>query len=136
MNEKLNNQFVPYELSLQLKELGFDEPCLYAYDKNEMLYCGSNQNGTLFCILNSNLSTQCAAPLWQQAFNWFKEKYKLYVTTTPIIWSYDTMELAFKLHIAHIKESNEIVCSETYLEEDLQLSILKQLIRCKENLNL
>lgn len=83
MTEKLNNQFVPYELSLQLKELGFDEPCLYAYDKNEMLYCGSNQNGTLFCILNSNLSTQYATPLWQQSFDWFRIKYNLFGFTKP-----------------------------------------------------
>jgi len=124
----MKEQFVPYELSLQLKKLGFDEPCLgYYYADKSFIFDSENLDSYKYKLF---------APLWQQAFNWFKEKYKLYVTTTPIIWSYDTMELAFKLHIAHIKESNEIVCSETYLEEDLQLYILKQLIRCKKNLNL
>ena len=28
----MNKEFIPYEQALELKELGFDEPCLGCYD--------------------------------------------------------------------------------------------------------
>lgn len=37
MNE-LQTEFVPYELSLKMKALGFDEPCVYYVDKNNNNY--------------------------------------------------------------------------------------------------
>jgi hypothetical protein len=70
----MNNEFVSYEIALKLKELGFDEPCLCAYDKNEMLY-HSHKTDKLFTILNSNLSNQYAAPLYQQVLRWFREQF-------------------------------------------------------------
>jgi hypothetical protein len=72
----MNKEFVPHEPSLALKELGFDEPCLEAYDKNGLKY-HSHKTDKLFTALNSNLSTQCSAPLYQQAFRWFREKYNI-----------------------------------------------------------
>jgi hypothetical protein len=30
--ENLQKEFVPYELALRMKQLGFDEPCLAIYD--------------------------------------------------------------------------------------------------------
>ena len=61
----MKKQFVTYEIALKLKELGFDEPCLYSFEFG---------NGGLECKLNPNLksNTTCdigeiTAPLWQQA---------------------------------------------------------------------
>ena len=71
----INKEFVPYQESLELKELGFDEPCLSIYDKDKKL-----QRSLLeYPIINSkngfhefwNIIT---APLYQQAFRWFREK--------------------------------------------------------------
>jgi hypothetical protein len=70
----MKNEFVSYEVALKLKELGFDEPCLCAYDKNEMLY-HSHKTDKLFTILNSNLSNQYSAPLYQQVFRWFRKQF-------------------------------------------------------------
>ena len=61
------NQFVPYELAVKLKELGFDEGCFGTYS-GEVLEIGSD-------IPNDDYFTR--APLWQQAFDWFREKYKI-----------------------------------------------------------
>lgn len=73
----MKKEFVPYEQALALKELGFDEGCLCAYDKNEMLYHG-HKTDKLFTVLNSKLSIPCAAPLYQQAFEWFLVNYGLW----------------------------------------------------------
>jgi hypothetical protein len=60
----MENEFIPYEQALELKELGFDEPCLMYYD--------------YLCTLVESGVYECKAPLYQQVFRWFKEKYGVY----------------------------------------------------------
>jgi hypothetical protein len=60
-------EFVPYTEALALKELGFDEPCFGWYSKDGTFYEGK------MTIHQGLLS----APLYQQAFRWFREKYNL-----------------------------------------------------------
>jgi hypothetical protein len=84
----MESLFVPYEIALALKELGFDEPCFGYFDPllGEYVIMNSdciNPKPTLF---NHNLSSiVVSAPLYQQAFRWFREKYDLcaYVVTAP-----------------------------------------------------
>ena len=69
----MNKEFVTYNQSLALKELGFDEPCLAKHDLKHILLrveeCKSQENAQeLDYIL---------APLYQQAFRWFREKHNL-----------------------------------------------------------
>jgi len=60
--------FIPYEQSLELKELGFDEPCFGWY---------SNMDGNVFrqgyCETYLGIENCAKAPLYQQAFRWFRE---------------------------------------------------------------
>jgi hypothetical protein len=67
----MKNEFVPYELALRMKQLGFDEngfAYYYLYKDKPLLETqGSYDFGT-----HSNSVT---APLYQQAFRWFREKY-------------------------------------------------------------
>ncbi len=69
----INKEFVNYKQALALKELRFDKECLAEYEPNdesvqliEALYSPSI-NGV------KNLT----APLYQQVFSWFREKYGL-----------------------------------------------------------
>ena len=69
----MNKEFCNYTQSLALKELGFDEPCLAKHDLKHILLrveeCKSQENAQeLDYIL---------APLYQQAFRWFREKHNL-----------------------------------------------------------
>jgi hypothetical protein len=70
----MEKEFVPYELALRMKQLGFDEPCLGFYNKEDrpnLGYCtNSFQDDT-------TLEIKCTAPLYQQAFRWFREKHEL-----------------------------------------------------------
>ena len=74
----MNKEFIPYELALSLKQLGFDEPCLF-------YYYGSNDLQSLIQIdmprlVNHNesiLGTCYSAPSYSQAFRWFREKHNL-----------------------------------------------------------
>ena len=71
--------FCPYELALELKELGFDEISLFYYDA---AYEGNPLSHCPHLLLNSQLegfeNEPISAPLWQQAFRFFREKYKLH----------------------------------------------------------
>ena len=62
----MNKEFIPYEQALELKELGFNEPCFARYIKDELkLYHVDTQNSHKESAL---------APLYQQAFRWFREQ--------------------------------------------------------------
>ena len=72
----LDKEFIPYQESLELKELGFDEPCLAVHYEHKY-YPYSKSRG----IKNSNKISQqwiCTAPTFSQAFRWFREKYELH----------------------------------------------------------
>lgn len=64
----MNKEFVPYEIALKLKELGFNDECFGFYSSDGIFHI----NGTIFCPPYS-----CDAPLFQQAFQWFREKHNL-----------------------------------------------------------
>jgi hypothetical protein len=73
----MNKEFAPYEPSLNLKELGFNEPCFAWYDGRypssiNQDYCKNSEEW-----LNT---IHCATPTFSQAFRWFREKHKLYHT--------------------------------------------------------
>ena len=65
----MKNEFVTYEQSLALKELGFDDECCGYYSDN-ILYIYEIENKNL-----CNGAIVCA--LKQQVFRWFREKYGL-----------------------------------------------------------
>jgi len=66
----MNNEFVTYEQALALKELGFKEDCLASYyHAGKRLGIGEYINHGNYTIL---------APLKQQVFRWFREKYGWY----------------------------------------------------------
>lgn len=65
----MENHFIPYELAVKLKELGFKFYPLGYYSLLE----GNKIIESKFYASDDFLE----APLWQQAFDWFREKYNL-----------------------------------------------------------
>jgi hypothetical protein len=72
----MKNEFVTYEQALVLKELGFDEPCLFHTLKGEIDFYRTSQD---YFFKNTKNSIGISAILYQQAFRWFREKYSLIV---------------------------------------------------------
>jgi hypothetical protein len=80
----MKEYFASYEQSLAMKELGFDEPCLFFYE-------GVNGIGISNDTRCRNSDTwlykpmDCAMPLKSQIFKWFIDKHNLhaYIETTP-----------------------------------------------------
>jgi hypothetical protein len=73
----MKNEFVPYNLAIQLKELGFDEPCFgWWFADEEMLIIDKSTKSTSENIIQ--------APLFQQVFRWFRETYNLHSCVAPV----------------------------------------------------
>ena len=65
----MDQDFVPYQESVELKELSFDELCLASYETE------TNWHITHKPWRNSEDITEIASPLYQQAFRWFRDKH-------------------------------------------------------------
>jgi len=67
----ITKEFIPYEQSVLLKELGFDEPCFGLYHNDKTCYPTQ-------CKSHEQFHGQvCSAPLRQQAFEFFRKKYNV-----------------------------------------------------------
>lgn len=81
----MNNEFIPYEQALALKEMGFDEECFsfYSCDNDNDVYFSVDPddltldwvNHSQYDFNNAQHIYRTSAPLYQQAFRWFREKY-------------------------------------------------------------
>jgi ABC-type glycerol-3-phosphate transport system substrate-binding protein len=70
--------FVPYQQALELKELGFDEPCFGKFYHNHLEIGGSWLNSE-FNKDKKDGNIFTSAPLYQQVFRWFREKYNAHI---------------------------------------------------------
>lgn len=77
----MEKEFIPYAEALALKELGFDEPCITYY--GNISECLFGLKGDIKFHTNTLLdighgkNVVSSAPLYQQVFRWFREKYNL-----------------------------------------------------------
>lgn len=72
----MENEFVSYTQALALEKLGFNEPVINVYDfKSKELVLNEDDEMIWSPVLPNNGAT-IAAPLYQQAFRFFREKYK------------------------------------------------------------
>lgn len=73
----MKEQFLPYKLSKAMQEIGFDEKCLAVIcDETKKLF-------TQYGFQHSNFnpeSTFIPSPLYQQAFDFFRETHGLHVS--------------------------------------------------------
>ena len=78
----MNKEFIPYEIALELKELGFDEPCFGYFKYEDEFYLEGSYK-------NSEHGFSISVPTFSQAFRWFREKYDLhYVIVKAKSWFY------------------------------------------------
>jgi hypothetical protein len=116
MQQPIN--FVPYEQALALKELGFDEPCFGYYDASNLeKYEFIIQNN----VKNSDFIFGMTAPLYQQAFRWFREKYGL-------SGNIDCCDKLCEWNIKSSKLDKSIFSNNIQSYEEAELACLKNLI--------
>jgi hypothetical protein len=102
----MNKDFVPYQPSVDMKELGFDEPCFAYYDNAlQIRLCSFEKMSNKGFV---------SAPTFSQSFRFFREKY-------GDLLRYDWGEVPHFLMI-----QIEMAKGKTY--EEAELACLKKLI--------
>jgi hypothetical protein len=135
----MENEFIPYNLAVKLKDLGFNLPC-YVY-----IYTGDTGNNYDHYIgvkpidsrdWNGKSDLCVSRPTFSQTFRWFREKYglsgwvdesfggnlrrgvvsikseigsKFYPTTTKLFYTYEEAELDCLTNLIEIVEQKEII---------------------------
>jgi len=128
----MNKEFVPYEQALALKEIEFDEPCFGYYKPNGELDYIENHILKDFPYLAKNNEWQdlVAAPLYSQAFRWFREKYNITQTIAR------DGSLAKEGHWAYTIVYDGIYFNDGYLTyEEAEQACLDRLIKIVKNNN-
>lgn len=114
----MENEFIPYDEALALKMQGFDEPCLAWYEIGGSILRPNATKVTLGTDQTNSNSAMVSAPLYQQAFRWFRDR-ELYqeiqvdTTTYPkfsyrIVNSFGAMIIAENLYKSY--EEAELEC--------------------------
>ena len=116
--------FIPYPEAFELKQLGFDEVCIYHYKKNDE---GEHTSHPTFEMLtpfgkNHNiLDSRVSAPTYSQAFRWFREKHGLCIVIKPI----DDK----KLDLGYNLLKNGLIMNAHLTYEGAELACLRNLIK-------
>ena len=103
----MKKEFIPYKYALELKELGFDEQCIayYVNNQDKLIFDITGVNNFTRTNYGSVLGKHCqAAPLWQQAFRFFREQLLLDSYIIPY-WCIDD-EYKVKKYTYSIEPSN------------------------------
>jgi hypothetical protein len=124
----MNKEFIPYEEALTLKELEFDEPCFAMFMKDELklkCYCHNSE------FTEPHQLVFTSAPLYQQAFRWFRKTHGLYSNLSS--WTHEK-----ELGIYHDYEIYDIsscqhVSNNFKTYEEAELACLKKLIEIVKN---
>lgn len=115
----MTKEFVPYELAVKLKELGFNEPCIMQWHyTNDLLFCVDVRNypkyKTNLESKSDSLGDCISAPTFSQAFRWFREKYNLHylMSVREGIWYFEAWSLkGYKAY-----EEVELACLTKLIE--------------------
>jgi hypothetical protein len=122
----MEKEFIPYEQALALKELGLDESCFGYYLCKNSAFGVELELTTNWIDLLPYDSSSCKAPLYQQAFRWFREKYNMNILII-LTKSYWFFNITWDGIIENFKEFESEEKYSSY--EEAELECLKKLIQ-------
>jgi hypothetical protein len=119
----MEKEFISYELALELKQLGFDEPCLAVFNDSKQFRINSESRNWNDNLVNGDT---ISSPTYSQAFRWFREKFGMCIVIKPI--DDKNLELGYNL----LKNGLMMGSHPTY--EEAELACLQKLIEILQNL--
>ena len=119
--------FVPYKIALELKELGFDEPCFGSIDQIGYIHVKGSKSSPRGSMMYNTID----CPTFSQAFRFFREKYGLHYIICKNI-QMDGYGYREVILIPYMEE-NENTIFKTY--EEAELECIKKLIEIAKEQN-
>ena len=144
----MKNEFVPYDIALALKELEFNEPCVGTCHaigniKGEFtfgIFQHPKRNSQANTVSGTHIGEEgCYAPLYQQAFRWFREKHRLIFQIKYLFNGNYAVVIHKNTHeymntIQDLTHACVYEIPDNYSYEEAELACLKKLIEIvKEN---
>ena len=145
----MKKEFVPYELAVKLKDLGFDEPCFGYYVDGELrgINLGIEELGGIepyyqrfgFHTLNNHdidnpNKIVVTAPTFSQVFRWLLNRHNLYgiiIPTETMNWTFKTMTVVED--VIEVPPYNHVDANDYSTYEEAELACLEKLIEIVEN---
>jgi hypothetical protein len=118
----MNKEFVPYEISIELKELGFDEPCFTYYKNDQLSDVLELVKNSEMENVNNEVDDYISAPTFSQAFRWFRETHNYYIS---VFRTYDG-NWGIDLWLLGVHKPKATIFGETY--EEAEFACLNKLI--------
>ena len=117
----MNKEFIPHQQALELKELGFDEPCLGYYHNKDLSFGPRISYGEVI-----------EAPTFSNAFRFFREKYLLFGYPFPN----DYQKYGYRIVEMSSDGNNELFYDWGTKDtvEEAELTCLKKLIEIVKNM--
>jgi hypothetical protein len=139
----MTKEFIPYQQALDLKELGFNEPCFAMWTTGLIEFETSNVspprifsskfklNDTQSCTsyINNLKYFGTVAPLYQQAFRWLLDKHYLYGIVIPTVtmdWTFKTITAVYGM--VEVPPYNHVDAYDYSSKEEAELACLIKLI--------
>ena len=127
----MEKEFIPFELALKMKQLGFDKPCLAKYITSDLVVKGCYKDSHILHALfeeNEICEAHILVPTFSQAFRWFREKYDLH----HVIHNFTSLKGTDEEYLAEVGKADDTFSScRTY--EEAELECLKKLIEIVQN---
>ena len=121
----MDKEFIPYEQALELKQLGFDEPCFgwYASDKS--------------LIKDYVIKMNLKAPTFSQAFRFFREKHGLFAAPCTISYDSGPYLWYFEIDSTVLPFGTDLGVTDDFKTyEEAELACLRKLIEIVKNIKL
>jgi hypothetical protein len=125
----MEKEFIPYELALALKELGFDEPCCSMFMKDILktrCYCQNSE------FNEPHQKIFISAPTYSQAFRFFREKYdlRIWIESNHRVLKFEYVIATTNPNFID-KQFNDLLSYRTH--EEAELECLKKLIEISKS---
>lgn len=128
----LDKEFAPYDLALELKQLGFDEPCFAYY-----IELRNPSEGILTIDKCENNIDGVLAPTFSQAFRWFRDVHNIDAWVQPFVMNLEIgrIYLPDETYSYFIFKDGEFIQDGINFDEpeDAELACLRKLIAIVKN---
>ena len=123
----MEKEFVPYDLALELKELGFDETCFGSIDQIGYIHVKGSKSSPRGSMMYNTIN----CPTFSQAFRFFREKYMLSgeIYIFKNFWNFDIEDINNSIQLY----TSDIISYSTY--EEAELECLVKLIEIAKEQN-
>lgn len=112
----MEKEFVRYDQAVALKEFGFDEPCITFYHNDTSFIGAISKDSTITKGYKNGIYWRTSAPLKQQAFRFFREKYVLYPEVDKDVTGFYTAWKSFWIGGFKTYEEAEEACLDKLIE--------------------